>query len=132
MAAEPIPGAGDMLERFYSALVEAAGTDLEDVAGARQALIALDPRWADDRRAWGLVRQLAYHAYEVKRASQAADSLTRARAAVTYYTAMRLQDEIRRLCLRHDRERTLNGLGRRGGESSPEEQPVLLRASRVH
>jgi hypothetical protein len=97
------------VESFYLALADVAAADLEDVNGARDALVRIDDDWADDRRAWLLVRRLTDYAYEARRRAERKHSPDRPKAVIAYYTAVRLQEEIRRCGLRHARSQRANG-----------------------
>lgn len=97
------------VESFYRALADVAGADLEDVNGARDALVQIDDDWADDRRAWVLVRRLTDYAYEARQRAQREHSPDRPKAVIAYYTAVRLQEEIRRCGLRHVRAHRASG-----------------------
>jgi hypothetical protein len=91
---------GANLETLYSALAASAAKDLEDTAAARDALVLVDERWHDDRDAWLLISKLVPYARERKRAAQStphnAKSDARTLSVLAYYTALQLQDDIRR------------------------------------
>jgi len=81
---------------FYEVLEASAIRNVEDVAGARRALAEADPRWTDEASAWRLSRELASYAYDRKREREPLGGRERAISAITYYTALQLQEQLRR------------------------------------
>jgi hypothetical protein len=84
---------------LYEALAAAALRNLEDAEAARDALAAVDERWRNDRLAWILAGSLTEFAYEKKREGEHAGGRAKSVSNVAYYTALRLQDDLRRLGL---------------------------------